>query len=82
MDAFVTNVFWSDGYVNGGKIFILYTDYTYDIIRTKHHANAWNKEGKRFKQFANLKVLRINRYTKEQAINYIKEKDESFEDEV
>ena len=81
MEAFVTNVFWRDANESGSKIFVLYTDYTYDIVRTKNMPMRRNEEGQSFKQFANLKVLRLNRYTKEQAINYIKEKDETFKEE-
>lgn len=78
---YVENIFWSNGsYVNGGKLFLLYSDGTYDVIRTKHHACDMNTNGIKFKSFMNLKILRQKKYSKEEAINYIANKDKEFEE--
>lgn len=78
-EAIVRNVFWSQGSA-GGKIYVLYSDYTYDIVRTKHNPRDWNTKYENFKTFINLRVLREKRYTKEKALQYIETKDKEFKD--
>ncbi len=55
-NAYVTNVFYSSGmYVVGEKIFVLYSDGTYDIVRS---LNKINKKDFRLKELRNKKTKR------------------------
>lgn len=79
-DGYVVNIFWSDSVYNGGKVYVLYSDNTWECIRTKHSPNDWTKGNTRmsFKQNCNLKILRQNKFTKEQTKEYIEQKDKEF----
>lgn len=77
-EKIVTNIFWSQGYEKGGQVYILYSDCTYEAIHTKHSPNEWNIEYMSFKKFADLRILRQKKYTREQALQYIQTKDDEF----
>lgn len=79
--AYVVNVFWSDGYTDGGKIFVLYSDGTYEVFRTKNHPHWRNKDHVAFRVFVNLRVMRQKKFTRSLAAEYIRQKDEEFEKE-
>lgn len=76
----VLNVFWSQGYTNGGKIFVLYSDNTWEAVRTKHHPCEWTKEDTRmnFRRYIRLRTMGEKKFTKEQVHEYISQKDEDF----
>lgn len=82
MDKYVTNIFWSDG--STGNIYILYSDMTYEIIRTKCSPTDWRKrwniDKKTYKQFLDLKVLRLKKFTPEQVHEYIERKTREYEE--
>lgn len=77
MEAYVTNVFWSDGY-GKGHIYVLYSDGTYDCVITQHNKSNTDINGYSFAQFANLRILRQKKANKEFARDYILQKDKEF----
>lgn len=79
-EDYVVNIFWSAGYTNGGKLFVLYSDYTWEVFRTKHDPNEWAKDDTHmtFKKFLNAKILRLQKYTKVQTHAYVTQKDLEF----
>ena len=79
-DDYVVNVFWSAGFSNGGKLFVLYSDYTWEVFRTKHHPDERSKDDTKmtFKKFVNVKILRQQKYTKVQTHAYVVQKDLEF----
>ncbi len=84
MDKYVTNIFWSNGTACIGKIYILYSDMTYEIIRTKYSPTDWRKrwniDKKSYKQFLDLKVLSLKKFTPEQVHEYIERKTKEYEE--
>lgn len=77
-DSYVVNIFWSDSGYSGGKVYVLYSDNTWEEIRTKHSIWMRNDIGTTFKQHCNLRVLGQKKYTKEQTRAYIEQKDKEF----
>lgn len=80
-EKFVVNIFWSDGYMKGVKLFVLYNDNTYEtfILDFKVYQN---KDRVTNRNFMNLRIFRNSKFTQKQVRDYIEQRMKEWEESL